>query len=276
MACQAHPGKMASTLWCLDDRASAAYMSDVAGTYFSSVASAAVDRLQPAAGERVLDVACGGGGVAREAAARGARVVALDVSQAMLHVARRGGGDLAWLLAEAHALPFRTSAFARASCPHGLMFFERPGDALAELRRVVAPGGRIVATVWGDPGENPHERALADAYATHAREPTGFFDALFSLADAARVRQLAQRCGLVEARVDRVRTEAVFPSASSYWQGMAWGRPIGGALRSLPRATIMRIRADALARMEPYAVDEGYRAPMETLVLVAQVPGGAP
>lgn len=267
---------MASTFWCLDERESAAYMSHVAGTYFSSVASAAVDRLEPAAGECVLDVACGAGGVAREAAARGARVVALDVSRAMLRTARRGGGDLVWLRAEAHFLPFRSAAFARASCPHGLMFFKRPANALTEIRRVVAPGGRIVATVWGDPGQNPHERALADAYAAHTREPTGFFDDLFSLADSARVRELAERCGLVGARVDRVRTEAVFPSASSYWQGMAWGRPIGGTLRSLPRTTVRRIRDDALARMEPYAADEGYRTPMETLMLVAQVPGDTP
>lgn len=265
---------MASTLWCLGERESADYAGHVASTYFANVASAAIDRLAPAAGEYVLDLACGAGTIAREAAARGAQVVAVDVSRAMLREAKSRGGDISWQRADAHALPFRDSTFARASCPHGLSFFERPGSALTELRRVVSPGGLIVATVWGKPSANPHEHALAKAYAAHAREPTLFFDALFSLADRAQVRRLAERCGLVDVRVDRVRTEAVFPSASSYWQGMAWGRPIGSTLRILPRATIERIREDALARMEPYARDGGYRAPMEALVLVARAPGG--
>lgn len=258
--------------WCLDPRESAAYAGHVAGTYFAAVADAAVDRLDPAPGERVLDVACGAGSVARQAAARGAHVLALDVSAPMLRAARRAGGEVGWLRADAHALPFRDASFARASCPHGLMFFDAPSEAMGELARVVRPGGVVVATTWGPARANPHERALADAWAAHAREPSPFFEALFSLSDAHRVRSLARAGGLVDPRVERVRAEAVFPSAQSYWHGLAWGRPLGRALRRLPRATVASIRDEAIARMKPYAAERGYRAPMEALLLVARTP----
>lgn len=258
--------------WCLDARESATYAGHVAGTYFSTIAAAAVDRLDPAPGERVLDVACGAGTVARAAAARGARVAAIDVSDAMLRTARRHGGIVGWARADAHALPFRSGTFARASCPHGLMFFDAPDRAVAELARVLEPGGRVVATTWAAASANPHERALAEAYAAYAKEPTDFFDALFSLSDERIVRGLATQGGLAEPRVERVRSHAVFPSAASYWRGMAWGRPIGQALRRLPRTTVASIRDEALARMKPYETGGGYRAPMEALVLVARKP----
>lgn len=261
---------MAVAAWCLGVRESQTYADHVGATYFDAVTRLAVERLAPQAGERVLDVACGAGSVARVAAQRGARVTALDLSAPMLRAARRrGGAPVGWLRADAHMLPFRGGVFARASCPHGLMFFDAPETALTQIARVLAPGGRLVATTWGPARANPHERALADAFLAHAPDPNGFFGALFSLADARVVRAMAQRAGLVGARVERVRAEAVFPSAASYWRGLAWGRPLGHALRRLPRATVHRIRDDSLARMKRFEVEGGYRAPMEALVLVA-------
>ena len=261
--------------WCLGPSESRAYASDVAGTWFGPIAVAAADRLSARPGQRVLDVACGAGRVGTAAAQRGARVVGLDVSLPMLRVAARsvaGSRARDWLRADAHALPFPDASFDAACCPHGLMFFDAPERALAELRRVVAPGGTVVATTWAARESNPHEVALAESFGAHARAAAGFFDSLFSLADHRALERLALRAGLADARAERLQGEAVFPSRASYWRGLAWGRPLADELRALPAPDVRQIKEGSLARMKPYAAERGFRSPMEAIVLVARVP----
>ncbi|HLS85229.1 MAG TPA: methyltransferase domain-containing protein, partial [Burkholderiales bacterium] len=111
--------------------------------------------LQP--GERVLDVACGTGLVSfRAAAAVGAdgAVVGTDISGEMVETARREAAlrelaNVAFERADAEALPLPDGAFDAALCGLGLMYVPDPVQALSEMRRVLRPGGRTAAAVWG-------------------------------------------------------------------------------------------------------------------------------
>jgi ubiquinone/menaquinone biosynthesis C-methylase UbiE len=100
-------------------------------------------------GQRVLDVACGTGIVARVAADRLAgagRVVGVDLNEAMLAVAHRVRPDLEWRQLDAEALPFPPASFDRVLCQMALMFFPDRARALKEMARVVTAGG-IVAVI---------------------------------------------------------------------------------------------------------------------------------
>jgi ubiquinone/menaquinone biosynthesis C-methylase UbiE len=114
-----------------------------------------LDAARPAPGARVLDVACGTGIAARTVAPRvGARgrVVGLDLSPAMLSVARRvglppGAAPVAWVRGSAQALPFPAPTFDLVLCQQGLQFFPNGAAAVREMRRVLRPGGRAVISV---------------------------------------------------------------------------------------------------------------------------------
>jgi SAM-dependent methyltransferase len=98
-------------------------------------------------GERVLDVGCGPGNFAREfaRAADGGLVVGVDASRAMLSRAAGEpyGENLAYVLGDASALPFRDESFDAVCCFAALYLIEEPLRALDEIVRVLVPGGRV-------------------------------------------------------------------------------------------------------------------------------------
>lgn len=106
--------------------------------------AAVLENLGPLEGRRVLDLGCGKGRFGRVLASRGARVVGLDLSSAMLAEAARLG--LACVLGSARRLPFRASSFDAAIAVEVLEHLEprAVAEALGELRRVLSPGGRLV------------------------------------------------------------------------------------------------------------------------------------
>jgi SAM-dependent methyltransferase len=107
----------------------------------------ALQMLDIAAGDRVLDVACGPGNYTRSyaAAAGDGLVVGFDPSQGMLSAAARRtpGSNVAYIRGDGCDLPFQASSFDAVSCFGGMHFFERPLHALEEIVRVLEPGGRV-------------------------------------------------------------------------------------------------------------------------------------
>lgn len=119
------------------------------------VDAAARRSLEPVSGQRLLEIGPGAGGNTLAFAARGARVVALDIASSSLACIRaRAAADGRRVLlvrGDAERLPFRSGAFPRAAVFSVLMFTD-PRVALGELARVVAPGGRaaVVEAVSGN------------------------------------------------------------------------------------------------------------------------------
>jgi len=105
--------------------------------------------LKPCRGERILDAGCGTGRLAQELAARGAEVTGVDVSPAMLEIARKKmqGKKAVFLRADVTVLPFAPASFDAAVCFTVLEFIPEPEEALRELWRVIRPGGRMVIGV---------------------------------------------------------------------------------------------------------------------------------
>ena len=114
-----------------------------------------VERADPQSGERVLDVACGTGIVARLAASQvclGGHVTAMDLNPGMLAVARTlpqaGGAPIEWSEADATDMPLSSGVFDVICCQLGLQYFPDRPQALREMRRVAAPDGRLLLLVW--------------------------------------------------------------------------------------------------------------------------------
>jgi demethylmenaquinone methyltransferase/2-methoxy-6-polyprenyl-1,4-benzoquinol methylase len=125
--------------------------------------AAMVAAVRPQPGQRILDVATGTGMVAFALAQHGARVTALDQSEAMLSVARRrtppSTGSVTFVTGEAERLPFQDASFDALTFTYLLRYVDDPAATLRELSRVVTPGGRIGMVEFGAP-ETPALKAL--------------------------------------------------------------------------------------------------------------------
>lgn len=112
-------------------------------------ADALVDAAAPRPGEHVLDAAAGTGNVAIRAAARGARVTAADIAPRMVQLGRERTGDaVEWIEADVEDLPLPDGTVDVVLSAFGVIFAPRPGVALAQLRRVLKPDGRLAITAW--------------------------------------------------------------------------------------------------------------------------------
>jgi demethylmenaquinone methyltransferase/2-methoxy-6-polyprenyl-1,4-benzoquinol methylase len=133
---------------------------------------ALVDAIAPKPGMRILDVATGTGMVAFALAARGAEVVGLDQSEAMLGGAQERlrrtpelAGRMSFMLGEAETLPFADGEFDALSFTYLLRYVDDRAATMRELARVVKPGGRVAMVEFGVPG-NP---ALRELWRVHTR-----------------------------------------------------------------------------------------------------------
>lgn len=125
---------------------------------FAQWASPMVEIAQIAPGQHVLDVACGTGVAARAAAdvvGDNGSVVGLDLNPAMLAVAARIRTDIEWREGDATRLPFEAARFDAVLCQSALFFFPDPRGAIAEMARVLRPGGVLAVQTYASVQDQP-------------------------------------------------------------------------------------------------------------------------
>jgi SAM-dependent methyltransferase len=126
-----------------------------------------------APGHAVLDVCCGTGLVAQAAAARGASVTGLDLSEEMIAMANAKGLACQFQVGDAEALPFCDVHFDRVICNFGLYHLPEPDLAIAEAARVLRPNGVYAFTTWCGPDVSPLFRIVPEAIQAHGTMDVG-------------------------------------------------------------------------------------------------------
>jgi ubiquinone/menaquinone biosynthesis C-methylase UbiE len=182
----------------------------------------AVARLRP--GERVLDVGTGTGIVARLAAPNvgpAGSVVGFDASPAMLSVARamaaEEGLTIDWNEGQAEALPYPDERFDLVLSQFALMFFADRAGALAEIWRVLIPGGRVALSVFQGIDRHPFYQALDDAI--ERRLGMSAVGEIFALGDADALGASLTRAGFRDVVVEPFPIIASFPNPDSFLAG---------------------------------------------------------
>lgn len=215
---------------------------------------AALGLLAPLGGVDLIDVAAGAGGAALAAAAQGARVVAVDGSPAMVaRIAARAAlqaaeGRPEARLADAAALPFPGASFGAALSSFGVVLLPDPGRGMAELRRVLRPGGRVAVVTWTEPHRYEAASRLRDAVAAvrGAPPPLGDLPAQLRFTDPDRLRALLADAGFTSVRVERVEAALQAPSAAVLAGSLGFAPGMAAMLDSLGRdrdAVLHRFRA---------------------------------
>jgi ubiquinone/menaquinone biosynthesis C-methylase UbiE len=260
-----HPTASASAIGSLQDYGGpppANYQRYFVPAIGLPLAADLVDAAVLRAGERVVDIACGTGVVARLAAEQvgaGGAVTGVDLNPGMLAVADSvpaEGATIDWREADAAATGLPGRAYNAALCQLGLQFFPDRTAALREMRRLLLPGGRIVVNVVGPapPMFEILERALARHVSSDA---AGFVTTVFSLAERSELERLLDRAGFDDASVEsRARFLRLPPPAAFFWQYVS-STPLAPAVGGLDEHARTAFARDVVAQWQPFVAEDG-------------------
>jgi SAM-dependent methyltransferase len=237
-----------------------AYESLLVPALFEEWSGRMIDAVQVRPGNRVLDVACGTGVLARAAAARATpdgSVTGVDPGLGMLSVARWRAPDIAWREGTAEALPFPDQSFDAVVSQFGLMFFADRLRAIREMMRVLRSGGRIAVAVWDSLENIPAYAAeVALVRRVAGEHPANALRAPFAFGDRNELTTLFADAGAPWTAVTTHRGMARFPSLRSMIEADIFGwLPLMGA--PLTPDQTQQVLKEAHEALRPYVAADG-------------------
>ena len=235
------------------------------------VGAAMIARIGVVEDGRYLDIASGTGepGLSIARRASKGRVVLTDIAPEMLDVAARrasaqGNENVETRVCSADDLPFADATFDGVSVRFGYMFFPDMARATAEFTRVLAPGGRLCASVWVKPEENPWTSIAMQAIASEVElaPPDPDRPNIFRCAAPGYISALYDGAGLRDVAEWDVDVELVTQSPAQYWEVISEHvSPVVVALQQVDEPARERIRANAIARVSAFEKDGKVRVP---------------
>jgi ubiquinone/menaquinone biosynthesis C-methylase UbiE len=233
-----------------------------------------------ARGERVLDVACGTGLVtfrATRAVAPKGEVLGSDISEKMLATAsqRAIAQDLAncsFQRMDAEQLALESDTFDVALCALGLMYAPDPERAVAEMHRVLKPGGRAVSAVWGE----RRNCGWADIFPiVDARVQSEVCPMFFRTGTGDCLERAYATAGFGDIRTLRFKTTLDYASAAEACEAAFVGGPVALAHSRFTEPMKVEVYAEYLASIEACRIGDGYAVPGEFVVVAGTKRGGS-
>ena len=222
-------------------------------------------------GERVLDVGCGTGIAARLAAERVApdgAVTGIDINPGMLAVARSAaasGVPIEYHEARAETMPLTDESFDVALCQMSLQFMPDRRGALAEMRRVLVPNGRVVINLPGP--ASPLFQALADAMGRHiSPRAAGFVQQVFSLHDLAEVRDLLAEAEFRHVRVEAQEKELALPPAKDFLWQYVYSTPLAAVVQDADGAARSALEEEVVGEWRDFTHEGGMKSRQRMVV----------
>ena len=230
-------------------------------------------------GEQVLDVACGTGLVAfaaAEAVGPHGQVLGVDLSGQMVDAARQRAEERRLSNVEFQRMDAETLALPDASvdvalCALGLMYLPDPERAVAEMRRVLRPGGRLVAAVWGERSHCAWSALFPIVDAEVASEVCPLF---FRLGQGDTLARAFSAAKLQNVELRRIATTLVYADADEACNAAFAGGPVALAWSRFDGPVRMRVRARYLEAIERWRDGPGYRLPGEFVVAAGDASDG--
>ncbi len=216
-------------------------------------AAYALRALAPLAGMALLDLGAGAGGAALLAAQAGARVTAIDASPGMVaRIAERAAGlPIAAAVQDGMALTLADASVDRALSCFGVILFPDPARGMAELHRVLRPGGRVAIVTWTEPHRYELAARLRDAtIAVRGAPPVGDMPAQLRFIDPARLTALVADAGFDEVRIGRIEGTLRAPSAAGLVASLGFAPGMAAMLDGLgaDRAAVLQAFTTGLMR----------------------------
>jgi ubiquinone/menaquinone biosynthesis C-methylase UbiE len=216
--------------WQVSTDAAEVYESCFVPAIFGAWAGPVADAAGIRAGDRVLDVGCGTGVLAREALRRvgqQGQVAGVDLNEGMLAVAARTEPNVEWRQGDAASIPFEDAEFDAVVSQFALMYFPDRVASLREMWRTLAPGGRLAVAAWASIDHAPGFQVLVDVAARQCgREAADVLAAPFVLGDPAELARLFADSGVSAVRVTLHEGSIRFPSVQEFIRIEVKGSPL--------------------------------------------------
>lgn len=266
--------------WQLDEDGPDIYERYIVPAFSGAWAEDMVKRAKLKGGDRVLDVACGTGIVSRRAyEVMGSRVhlTGVDVNEAVLEKGRdictQNGIPVNFHQGSAGALPYDDVSVEVVLCQQGLQYFPDQGEALADIRRVLVPGGRAVFSVWRPLEYSPFYQALHRALERYVNETAaGILAAAYSLGSHRELRALFTSSGFEEIDIRLVIKQMHCPNIDNFLAAGISAAPFAKDIASLTKSRRKEMFRMILETSAGYMDDHGLAAPMAALLVSTRAP----
>ena len=247
-------------------------------TIFAPIAADLLDAVDVRPGDSVLDVACGTGAVARQAAQRvgpAGRVAGIDMLPDMLAQARALKTDppIEWQQAMADDIPFPDDTFTVVVCQHGLQFFPDRAAALCEMHRVLAPNGKLGLMVLDDISRTPALTALAESLNRNlGPAPAAFVQMIGAMGDEAELRRLVDDSGFRDVRLQRLTENIEFPSPEDFVRQYLVSTPLAAnpVVSGADETVRARVESDVRAQLTSYKSGDRWSMRAENYLVTAR------
>ena len=233
---------------------------------------AAIDKAGPRAGERVLDIGCGGGETILQLAERvapGGHITGIDLSAPLLALARQRSAGVAvsveLLQGDVQTHPLPAAQFDLLFSRFGVMFFADPVAAFRNLRRSLRSSGRLAFACWRRLDDNPWMKLPRDVVLRHVPPPPSpepGAPGMLAFADPDRVRGILEAAGFRDAAFAAVDTQVLLGDGAPLDQvveGLAKEGPTAALIAELPRDRRALLFADLRHALAPHATPAGVK-----------------
>jgi len=266
--------------WQVAGSAPEVYERELVPAVFGPWAPILIELADPKPGDRVIDIACGTGIVARIAAARvssSGAVAGVDLNPGMLNVARSfnatvGAASIQWQEGSADNLPFPDDSFDVAYCQLGLQFFADRPAALREMRRVLSKKGRLAVMVWCGIQESPGFEAFAEMLERNVSSAAAaIMRAPFKLSNANELSRLVADSGFQDIKVQQRVGTVEFPSVERFVLSYVAGSPLASHVSQASDVVRENLIAETKLALEQYVGDRGLSFPIAAHLLTAKI-----
>lgn len=250
----------------------------------AATVKALLEMSAPQPGDRVLDLACGLGGLGMAASrlvGPAGHVVLSDVAPEMVafasgSVENAGLTNVSAQLRDIENIDEPDASFDVVLCREGLMFALDPARAAGEICRVLRPGGRVALAVWGPRNRNPWLGVVLDCVSAQIGKPLPppGMPGPFALDDAGRLVDALERGGLTDIAVTEFDSPLHMSSFEEWWRRTsALAGPIANLLTAMPAPTMQALQMRLREAVQPYESSTGLQFPGVTLLASARRTG---